>query len=67
MKKLIIVVIAILALVACLVLARWADGNTRVPTPSSTPGSTSTATEPSSSSSATAPTPGEIENGLGWG
>ena len=69
MKKVLIIVIAVVALVACLAIARWADQNTKVPT--STPPATSTATtQPSTTEqqpSTTAPTPGDIENGLGWG
>lgn len=68
MKKAIIIILAVAALIACLVIARWADQNTKVP--ASTPvtsdptGATSTVKEPSSN---TIPTPGDIENGLGWG
>lgn len=71
MKKLIVAALAVVVLVACLAVARWADGNTKVPntTPSTSttvPESTPAQTQPSSST--TVPnTPGDIENGLGWG
>lgn len=68
MKKILILAIAAVALVACLAIARWADQNTRVP--ASTPGSSST-TAPTSTAepqpTTTAAVPGDIENGLGWG
>ena len=61
MKK-IIIFIAVLALVACLVVARLADQRTNVPQDGTSPsGNVSDTTEPSNL------TPGDIENGLGWG
>lgn len=69
MKKLIIMSIAVLALVACLAVARWAGRNTGIsastPAESSSSGTVSTVPQPSSTT--TAPVPGDIENGLGWG
>lgn len=70
MKKVIVVVLAVVMLVACLAVARWADRNTKVPntkpsTNNTVPSSTQEPTQPTSS---TAPSvPADIENGLGWG
>lgn len=65
MKNVIVIVVAIVVLVGCLVVARWADGKTAVPT---SPAASTTAA-PTSRPEPSAPdaTPGDIENGLGWG
>lgn len=60
MKK-IIIIITVIALVVCLALARLADHGTAVPPSPS--GNASDMTDPSPSTN----TPGDIENGLGWG
>ena len=68
MKKVMFAAIAVIALVACIALARWADHNARVPAP--THPHTSNATTPFTTSpipSGITPTPSDIENGLGWG
>lgn len=65
MKKTLIIVVAIVVLVCCLAVARWADGKTAVPTSPAA----STTTAPTSRPEPSSPdaTPGDIENGLGWG
>ena len=60
MKK-IIIIITVIALVVCLALARLADQGTAVPPSPS--GNASGMADPSPSTN----TPGDIENGLGWG
>jgi hypothetical protein len=59
MKKLIAIVLSALTLIACLFVARWAQGNTKVDAPATEP----TTTVPTTA----APTLPDIENGLGWG
>ncbi len=61
MKQIIIIAVAIVALVGCLLLARWAQHQTEVPAPSTTAPATGAVP------SGPAPTPGDIDNGLGWG
>ena len=58
MKKMIALFLSLVVLVACLVVARWAQNNTRVNSPD---GDTST-TAPGTNGG-----PADIENGLGWG
>ena len=78
MKKVIAIALSALVLVACLAVARWADGKNTVNKPTETtqttaPGSvTTTPTMPTENQTTTQPTtptnnPDDIENGLGWG
>ena len=59
MKKMIALALSVVTLVACLFVARWAQGNTRVNAPDTEPATTVPTTA--------APTLQDIENGLGWG
>lgn len=61
MKKAIIAALAVVLLIVCLIVARWADGNTKVPSTSPSK------TQPSSSATVPNTTTNDFENGLGWG
>ena len=63
MKKLIILIAAV-ALVFCIVVARLADQHSNIS--QNRPSGTESASTPSSSSPSNT-TPDDIENGLGWG
>ena len=79
MKKAIAIVLSALVLVACLAVARWADGKNNVctlincsytdPNQTMMPGTTSTAptTIPATEPTTPKTNPDDIENGLGWG
>lgn len=74
MKKAIAIVVSALVLVACLAVARWADGRNTVnkpvdPNQTTVPGTTSTAPTSIPETEPTTPktNPDDIENGLGWG
>lgn len=73
MKKVIALILSLVVLVACFAIARWAEGNTKVNTPTTQvptekPTTTGTAPTTQTDTEPVAPTnPDDIENGLGWG